>query len=105
MLKRSDSPFVTLVNANSAVLVVATANALFVAFSQNFHGAFVHVNVCILYAKQLGQAHTGTKKHLDDQLIAHAGKITPNPGGVGPMTVAMLLQNTIRAAEQAAGSN
>ncbi len=32
-----------------------------------------------------------------------AGKITPNPGGVGPMTVAMLLQNTVRAAEQAAG--
>jgi methylenetetrahydrofolate dehydrogenase (NADP+)/methenyltetrahydrofolate cyclohydrolase len=30
-----------------------------------------------------------------------AGKITPNPGGVGPMTIAMLLQNTVRAAEQA----
>ena len=31
-----------------------------------------------------------------------AGKITPNPGGVGPMTIAMLLQNTVRAAERAA---
>ena len=30
-----------------------------------------------------------------------AGKITPNPGGVGPMTIAMLLQNTVRAAEMA----
>jgi len=30
-----------------------------------------------------------------------ASKITPNPGGVGPMTIAMLLQNTVRAAEQA----
>ncbi|HWD19698.1 MAG TPA: bifunctional 5,10-methylenetetrahydrofolate dehydrogenase/5,10-methenyltetrahydrofolate cyclohydrolase [Verrucomicrobiae bacterium] len=29
-----------------------------------------------------------------------AGKITPNPGGVGPMTIALLLQNTARAAEQ-----
>ena len=28
-----------------------------------------------------------------------AGKITPNPGGVGPMTIAMLLKNTVRAAE------
>ena len=28
-----------------------------------------------------------------------AGRITPNPGGVGPMTIAMLLQNTVRAAE------
>jgi methylenetetrahydrofolate dehydrogenase (NADP+)/methenyltetrahydrofolate cyclohydrolase len=32
-----------------------------------------------------------------------AGKITPNPGGVGPMTIAMLMQNTVRAAELAAG--
>lgn len=30
-----------------------------------------------------------------------AGRITPNPGGVGPMTIAMLLQNTVRAAELA----
>lgn len=28
-----------------------------------------------------------------------AGRITPNPGGVGPMTIAMLMQNTVRAAE------
>ena len=28
-----------------------------------------------------------------------AGRITPNPGGVGPMTIAMLLQNTVQAAE------
>jgi methylenetetrahydrofolate dehydrogenase (NADP+)/methenyltetrahydrofolate cyclohydrolase len=28
-----------------------------------------------------------------------AGKITPNPGGVGPMTIAVLMQNTVRAAE------
>lgn len=32
-----------------------------------------------------------------------AGKITPNPGGVGPMTIAMLLRNTVLAAERAAG--
>ncbi len=32
-----------------------------------------------------------------------AGKITPNPGGVGPMTIAMLMQNTVRAAELMAG--
>ena len=28
-----------------------------------------------------------------------AGKITPNPGGVGPMTIALLMSNTVRAAE------
>ncbi|MGH2767674.1 MAG: bifunctional 5,10-methylenetetrahydrofolate dehydrogenase/5,10-methenyltetrahydrofolate cyclohydrolase [Actinomycetota bacterium] len=32
-----------------------------------------------------------------------AGAITPVPGGVGPMTVAMLLHNTVRAASAAAG--
>lgn len=31
---------------------------------------------------------------------AIASKITPVPGGVGPMTIAMLLKNTVRAAEQ-----
>ena len=30
-----------------------------------------------------------------------AGLITPNPGGVGPMTIAMLMHNTVRAAETA----
>jgi methylenetetrahydrofolate dehydrogenase (NADP+)/methenyltetrahydrofolate cyclohydrolase len=33
-----------------------------------------------------------------------AGAITPVPGGVGPMTVAMLLENTLEAAERGAGS-
>ena len=28
-----------------------------------------------------------------------AAKITPNPGGVGPMTIAMLMRNTVQAAE------
>ena len=31
-----------------------------------------------------------------------AGAITPAPGGVGPMTITMLLENTLRAAELAA---
>jgi methylenetetrahydrofolate dehydrogenase (NADP+)/methenyltetrahydrofolate cyclohydrolase len=32
-----------------------------------------------------------------------ASHITPVPGGVGPMTIAMLLKNTVRAARQAGG--
>ncbi|NLZ11718.1 MAG: bifunctional methylenetetrahydrofolate dehydrogenase/methenyltetrahydrofolate cyclohydrolase, partial [Alcaligenaceae bacterium] len=32
-----------------------------------------------------------------------AGAITPVPGGVGPMTIAMLLVNTLEAAERSAG--
>ena len=30
-----------------------------------------------------------------------ASRITPVPGGVGPMTIAMLLRNTLRAAQRA----
>ena len=34
---------------------------------------------------------------------AVAGHITPVPGGVGPMTIAMLMVNTLTSAERAAG--
>jgi len=36
-----------------------------------------------------------------DEVAEVAGAITPVPGGVGPMTIAMLLKNTLRAAELA----
>jgi methylenetetrahydrofolate dehydrogenase (NADP+)/methenyltetrahydrofolate cyclohydrolase len=38
-----------------------------------------------------------------DAVRPRTSMITPNPGGVGPMTVAMLLQNTVQAAERVAG--
>lgn len=38
-----------------------------------------------------------------DEVAQVASWITPVPGGVGPMTIAMLLQNTLRAAELADG--
>jgi 5,10-methylene-tetrahydrofolate dehydrogenase/methenyl tetrahydrofolate cyclohydrolase len=34
-----------------------------------------------------------------DEVKEVAGAITPVPGGVGPMTIAMLLKNTVRAAK------
>jgi len=37
------------------------------------------------------------------EAVTVAGAITPVPGGVGPMTIAMLLSNTARAAARAAG--
>lgn len=33
-----------------------------------------------------------------DEVAAKCGQITPVPGGVGPMTIAMLIKNTIKAA-------
>ena len=39
-----------------------------------------------------------------DGVARKASYITPVPGGVGPMTVTMLLENTIAAAERSTGS-
>jgi methylenetetrahydrofolate dehydrogenase (NADP+)/methenyltetrahydrofolate cyclohydrolase len=38
-----------------------------------------------------------------DGVAAVASRITPVPGGVGPMTIAMLLGNTVKSAERVAG--
>lgn len=38
-----------------------------------------------------------------DEIVGHAGWITPVPGGIGPMTIAMLLRNTVIAAAMRAG--
>jgi methylenetetrahydrofolate dehydrogenase (NADP+)/methenyltetrahydrofolate cyclohydrolase len=40
-----------------------------------------------------------------DRVAEVAGAITPVPGGVGPMTIAMLLSNTVRAARLQAGAS
>ena len=38
-----------------------------------------------------------------DAVSEKAGWITPVPGGVGPMTIAMLMMNAVKAAENHAG--
>jgi methylenetetrahydrofolate dehydrogenase (NADP+) / methenyltetrahydrofolate cyclohydrolase len=40
---------------------------------------------------------------VDPRVAEVAGALTPVPGGVGPMTVAMLMSNTITAAIEQAG--
>ena len=50
------------------------------------------------------QAKKGTRLVGDvdfESVREVASKITPVPGGVGPMTIAMLMSNTVRAAEMA----
>jgi methylenetetrahydrofolate dehydrogenase (NADP+)/methenyltetrahydrofolate cyclohydrolase len=39
--------------------------------------------------------------YAEEQQVA--GWITPVTGGVGPMTIAMLMENTVKAAEKYAG--
>ena len=51
-----------------------------------------------------GTARSGTNlvaRMLDvhPEVSEAAGAITPVPGGVGPLTIAMLMANTLRAAE------
>ena len=52
---------------------------------------------------RIGTTASGKAKLVGDvdfaSASAVAGKITPVPGGVGPMTIAMLLKNTVRAAK------
>jgi methylenetetrahydrofolate dehydrogenase (NADP+) / methenyltetrahydrofolate cyclohydrolase len=51
----------------------------------------------------MNRLETGLCGDVDfDAVAPKARLITPVPGGVGPMTIAMLLHNTIDAAEQAA---
>jgi methylenetetrahydrofolate dehydrogenase (NADP+)/methenyltetrahydrofolate cyclohydrolase len=38
-----------------------------------------------------------------ESVVKVASAITPVPGGVGPMTIAMLLANTVRSEERVAG--
>jgi methylenetetrahydrofolate dehydrogenase (NADP+)/methenyltetrahydrofolate cyclohydrolase len=40
---------------------------------------------------------------VDPAVAEVAGALSPVPGGVGPLTIAMLLKNTLRAAEERAG--
>src|SRR5215213_8458615 len=44
-------------------------------------------------------------KDVATDVVEVAGHVAPNPGGVGPMTRAMLLQNVVLAAEQAAAAD
>ena len=52
-----------------------------------------------------GQSWAGRRAlpDVDESVAEVAGWITPRLGGVGPTTVAMLLRNTVTAAEAAAG--
>jgi methylenetetrahydrofolate dehydrogenase (NADP+)/methenyltetrahydrofolate cyclohydrolase len=45
----------------------------------------------------------GLRGDVDPAAMEVAGFMTPVPGGVGPMTIAMLLRNTIKAAKYRAG--
>jgi len=63
--------------------------------------AVLDVGVTRVGTTEAGRAKLAGDVHPDVAEVA--GWLSPNPGGVGPMTVAMLLSNVVRAAELAAG--
>jgi methylenetetrahydrofolate dehydrogenase (NADP+) / methenyltetrahydrofolate cyclohydrolase len=73
------------------VLVVAVGRAGLVTPAMVRPGAVV-VDV------GMNRTDAGLRGDVDPAVMEIAGLMTPVPGGVGPMTIAMLLANTVRAA-------
>lgn len=85
------------------IIVAAMGLALFVKADMVKPGAVV-IDVGVNRISDL-ESKTGSRLVGDvdfEGVRRVAGKITPNPGGVGPMTIAMLMRNTVRAAENQA---
>jgi methylenetetrahydrofolate dehydrogenase (NADP+) / methenyltetrahydrofolate cyclohydrolase len=78
------------------VLVAAAGRAGLVPLEAVKQGAAV-VDVGITRTEE------GIVGDVDRRAVERAGLITPVPGGVGPMTVAMLLKGTVRAARYRRG--
>ena len=84
----------------SADIVVVAAGKPALLGKNDFKEGAVVVDVGIHRAVK---SETGKKLIGDvrfEELTEHVSFATPVPGGVGPMTVAMLLQNTVNLAEQ-----
>ena len=52
----------------------------------------------------MNRGESGLVGDVDRDVAEVAGRFTPVPGGVGPMTIAMVLQNTVHAARHRRGS-
>jgi methylenetetrahydrofolate dehydrogenase (NADP+)/methenyltetrahydrofolate cyclohydrolase len=77
--------------AEADVLVAAVGKAGIVTAEMVKPGAAV-VDV------GMNRMDAGLRGDVDPEAAERAGLITPVPGGVGPMTIAMLLRNTVKAA-------
>lgn len=80
------------------ILIVAIGQAKFIQKDMVKQGAIV-VDVGVNRISKNGS--TKLVGDVDfDEVSKIASAITPVPGGVGPMTIAMLLKNTVKAAKQ-----
>ena len=85
------------------ILIVAAGRARMIGADLVKEGAVV-IDVGV---NRVGQTESGKailEGDVDFEAVAEkASAITPVPGGVGPMTITMLMKNTVQAARQAAG--
>jgi methylenetetrahydrofolate dehydrogenase (NADP+)/methenyltetrahydrofolate cyclohydrolase len=85
------------------ILVVAAGVANYVTADMVKEGAVV-IDVGV---NEIGKTEEGKRilaGDVDFETVKEkASKITPVPGGVGPMTITMLMMNTVKAAKLAAG--
>jgi methylenetetrahydrofolate dehydrogenase (NADP+)/methenyltetrahydrofolate cyclohydrolase len=89
--------------ARKADIIVAAAGA-----PQLVRGYWVKPGAVVIDVASPVTDHDGSSKIVGDcatHELEHARAVTPVPGGVGPMTIACLLANTVRAARIASGSS
>ena len=80
------------------ILIVAAGRARMIGADLVKEGAVV-IDVGVNRVGQTASGKAILEGDVDFQAVAEkACAITPVPGGVGPMTIAMLMQNTLRAA-------
>ena len=85
------------------ILIVAAGRARMIGADLVKEGAVV-IDVGVNRVGQTASGKAILEGDVDFQAVAEkASAITPVPGGVGPMTITMLLKNTVQAARQAAG--
>ena len=83
--------------ARADIVVAAVGRARFV------RGEWIRPGACVIDV-DINRTPDGLAGDVDfDGAASIAGAITPVPGGVGPMTIACLLRNTIVAAHRNAG--
>ncbi len=91
------------ITRSADVLVSATGVPGLITGGMVKPGAVV-IDVGIARIKEGGKSRTVGDVRFDE-VVEVAGAVTPVPGGVGPMTVAMLLRNVVQAAEQRAAAH
>ena len=99
-LAHSSTPNLPSITRQADILIGALGRPLFLTPDYVQPGATVidvGVNRIADASNPRGYRLVGDVDFASVQTIA--GAITPNPGGVGPMTIALLLSNTLRAAE------